>query len=88
MVRRAPTAREGGDRGSGVRHHRTQRTDSLPFSRCQPWFVVVAHHTGEALAFPAFLVPCDLVPRCQLLALQLGDAYIFSRGWRENQHED
>lgn len=91
LVRRAPTGREEGDRGSGVRHHRIQRTDSLPFLRCRPWFVVVAHHTGEALAFPdfsAFPVPCDLVPRCQLLAFQLGDAYIFLRARRKSQHED
>lgn len=57
-----------------VRYHRIQKTDSLPFLRCWPWSVVVAHRTGQALAFP---VPCDLVPRCQLLAFHLGDAYIF-----------
>lgn len=74
LVRHAPTGREEGDRGSGVHHHRIQRTDSLPFLRCRPWFVAVAHHTGEALAIPA---PCDRVRRCQLLALRLRDACIF-----------
>lgn len=74
LVRHAPTGREAGDRGSGVHHHRIQRTDSLPFPRCRPWFVAVAHHTGQALAIP---VPCDRIQRCQLLALHLRDAYIF-----------
>lgn len=74
LVRQAPTGRQEGDGGSGVRHHRIQRTDSLPFPRCQPWFVVMAYHTGEALAIP---IPCDLVPRCQLLAFHLRDAHSF-----------
>ena len=71
--RRTPRGREEGDRDSGARRHRTQRTDSLPFPRCRPWFVEVAHHTGKALAIP---VSCDLAPRYQLLAFRLRDGYI------------
>lgn len=74
MVRRVPTGREEGDGASGARRRGTQRPDSLPFPRCRPWFVEVAHHIGKALAIP---VPCDLVPRCQLLAFHLRNAYIF-----------
>lgn len=68
-----------------VCYHRIQKTDSLPFLRCWPWSVVVAHRTGQALAFP---VPWISFPGANSWLSILGTHTFFSRGWRENQHED